>query len=80
MRLFILRYGKFSEEQIEKCAKRAVAADDGEEKLYLKKCREKARSNQLTWKHRSLEAMKVSNVSFESVDIDTSIGLRADFD
>lgn len=62
MRLFVLRYGKLSDEQIEKNAKKAIVADDEEEKLYLKKCRGKARSNQSTWKHGSLEAMKVKTL------------------
>lgn len=60
MRLQVLRYGKLSDLQVDRCAKKAIAAGEEEERLYLKKCRGKARSNQSTWKHRSLEAMKVN--------------------
>lgn len=57
-RPWVLKYAKLTEEQIVEVVKDAIAADDiDSENLWFKKSIIKVRTNQSTWKHRTLGAV-----------------------
>ena len=63
---WILRYGKLTEDQMVDLVKKAMGRDVVDsDKILFKKALMKVRTNQSTWKHRTLGAMQVSTYKHE---------------
>ena len=61
LRPWVLRYAKLTEQQMIDVVTEAIARDNvSTEDTVFKKCIVKVRTNQSTWKHQTLEAVKVS--------------------
>lgn len=66
LRPWILRYGKFTEDQIINLVKKTMGQDDVDsDEILFNKALIKVHTNQSTWKHRTLRAMQISKHKHE---------------